>query len=110
MLQTIKEVGLTINPSKCKFAQQSVKYLGHVVGSGSHSPDPERVQAIQQLKSPVTKKELRSALGLFNYSWDYIPSYSEIVRPLIDLTNRRVPNAIPWSNDSQLAFDAVKVE
>lgn len=108
VLATVAAVGLTVNPAKCKFAQPSVKYLGHVVGSGRHSPDPERVSAISQLKFPKTKKDLRSALGMFNYYRDYIPAYSEMVRPLTDLTNRRVPNTIPWSEDAEGSFGAGK--
>ncbi|GFV20696.1 retrovirus-related Pol polyprotein from transposon 297 [Trichonephila clavipes] len=34
------KVGFTINLKKCNFARRRVKFLGHVVGSGQHSPDP----------------------------------------------------------------------
>ncbi|GFT97654.1 hypothetical protein TNCV_2470161 [Trichonephila clavipes] len=34
VLQRIKRAKLTIKPSKCKFAQQNVKFLGHIVGQG----------------------------------------------------------------------------
>lgn len=72
VLTTIESVGLTVNTDKCKLAQPSVKYLSDVVGWGKHSPDPERVSVIAGLKVPMTKKELRSALGLFNYYRDYV--------------------------------------
>ncbi|GBO43348.1 Transposon Ty3-I Gag-Pol polyprotein [Araneus ventricosus] len=32
ILTKIKDVGLTIKPIKCKFAQDRVKYLGHIIG------------------------------------------------------------------------------
>ncbi|GBM41214.1 Transposon Ty3-I Gag-Pol polyprotein [Araneus ventricosus] len=32
VLQRIQQASLTIKPSKCKFAQSQVKYLGHIVG------------------------------------------------------------------------------
>lgn len=108
VLESIRDVGLVINAKKCKFAQREIKYLGHIVGSGVHSPDPERVKAIKELAAPKTKKELRSALGLFNYYREYVPSYSEIILPLTKLTGRRVPNAIPWNEEAQHAFDFVK--
>lgn len=110
VLQTLKNVGLTANPTKCKFAQSRVKYLGHVVGSGTHSPDPERVQAIAELKPPRTKRDVRSVLGLLNYYRDYIPRYSEIVLPLTELTHRRVPNVVPWNEAADDAFRVVKAE
>ncbi|GFU89996.1 retrovirus-related Pol polyprotein from transposon 17.6 [Trichonephila clavipes] len=38
VLQRIKRAKLTIKPSKCKFAQQNVKFLGHIVGQGFRTP------------------------------------------------------------------------
>ncbi|XP_070391224.1 uncharacterized protein [Dermacentor albipictus] len=108
VLATLKQVGLTANPAKCKFAQTKVKYLGHVVGSGTHSPDPDRVSAIFKLQAPKTKRDLRSVLGLFNYYREYIPEYSKVVRPLTDLTARRIPKVIPWNEEAENAFCAVK--
>uniref|UniRef100_L7LYF1 RNA-directed DNA polymerase n=1 Tax=Rhipicephalus pulchellus TaxID=72859 RepID=L7LYF1_RHIPC len=108
VLQAIQSAGLTVNPAKCNFAQPRVKYLGHEVGSGIHAPDSDRVRAIQQLRPPKTKKELRSVLGLLNYYRDYVPEYSRLVLPLTGLTNKRVPNTLPWTAEAQHAFDAVK--
>ncbi|GFW94519.1 retrovirus-related Pol polyprotein from transposon 17.6 [Trichonephila clavipes] len=57
----------SVNLGKCEFARQKVKYLGHVIGSNRHSPDKERIKAMQNLQAPTTKKQLRSALGLCNF-------------------------------------------
>lgn len=108
VLTTLAEVGLTVNPEKCKFAQPRVKYLGHVVGSGTHSPDPERVAAIMELSPPETKRDIRSVLGMFNYYRDYIPEYSRLVLPLTALTNKRIPNRIPWNEAADESFSRVK--
>ncbi|GFW56291.1 retrovirus-related Pol polyprotein from transposon opus [Trichonephila clavipes] len=43
VFQTIQKVGFTINLKKCNFARRRVKFLGHVVGSGQHSPDPGKL-------------------------------------------------------------------
>lgn len=108
VLQTIRDAKLTVNPSKCRFAQSHVKYLGHVVGSGTHAPDPDRIAAIEQLKPPRTKRELRSILGLLNYYREYVPAYSHLVLPLTALTGKRVPNVLPWNGEAQAAFESVK--
>lgn len=108
VLRAIQDAGLTVNQVKCKFAQPQVKYLGHVVGSGLHAPDSDKVHAIQRLKPPTTKRELRSVLGLLNYYRDYVPNYSRLVLPLTALTNKRVPNTLPWNSEAQVAFDSVK--
>ncbi|GFT40774.1 transposon Tf2-11 polyprotein [Trichonephila clavipes] len=73
---------------KCAFGKAQIKYLGHIIGSGKHEPDPEKTAVINNLPVPKTKKELRSVLGLCNYYREYIPKYSELVYPLTELTKK----------------------
>ncbi|GFU89345.1 retrovirus-related Pol polyprotein from transposon 17.6 [Trichonephila clavipes] len=47
VFQTIQRVGFPINLKKCNFARRRVKFLGHVVGSGQHSPDPGKAQLVK---------------------------------------------------------------
>ncbi|GBM54862.1 Retrovirus-related Pol polyprotein from transposon 297 [Araneus ventricosus] len=105
-----REVGLTVNLEKCAFRQNQVKFLGHIVGSGQHSPDPEKAEVLRNLSTPSTKKELRSFLGLASYYRDYISNFSEIVLPLTDLTKRKVSNVLPWSIEAEEAFVKIKDE
>ncbi|GFT39919.1 retrovirus-related Pol polyprotein from transposon 297 [Trichonephila clavipes] len=42
VFKSLQEVGLKVNLEKCAFGRKSVKFLGHIVGSGKHSPDPEK--------------------------------------------------------------------
>ncbi|GBL92132.1 Retrovirus-related Pol polyprotein from transposon 297 [Araneus ventricosus] len=105
-----KEVGLTVNLEKYAFGQNQVKFLGHVVGSGQHSPDPEMAEVLRNLSRPSTKKELRSFLGLASYYRDYISNFSEIVLPLTDLTKRKVSNVLISSIEAEEAFVKIKDE
>ncbi|GFW90471.1 hypothetical protein TNCV_77051 [Trichonephila clavipes] len=38
VLGRLRKTGLKVKPSKCKFAQEEVLFLGHRIGSGSRSP------------------------------------------------------------------------
>ncbi|GFU81545.1 retrovirus-related Pol polyprotein from transposon 297 [Trichonephila clavipes] len=87
---------------------QKVKYLGHVIGSGRHSPDKERIKAIQNLHAPTTKKQLRSALRLCNFYGQYVPKFAKIALPLTELTKKKVPNEIPWSKEAENSFKELK--
>ncbi|GFX72940.1 retrovirus-related Pol polyprotein from transposon 297 [Trichonephila clavipes] len=73
-----------------------------------HSPDKERIKAIQNLQAPTTKKQLRSALGLCNFYRQYIPNFAKIALPLTELTKKKVPNEIPWSKEAENAFQGLK--
>ncbi|GBM68170.1 Retrovirus-related Pol polyprotein from transposon 297 [Araneus ventricosus] len=105
-----REIGLTVNLEKCAFGQNQVKSLSHIVGSGQHSPDPEKAEVLRNLSRPSTKKDLRSFLGLASYYRDYIPNFSEIVLPLTDLTKRKISNILPWSIEAEEAFVKIKDE
>lgn len=108
VLKTLKRNGFSLNLDKCHFAQPHIKYLGHIVGSGQHSPDPERVEAISRLERPINKKQLRSFLGICGYYRDYIPDFAGITTPLTDLAMRRRPNVVAWTQDSNDAFLNIK--
>ena len=90
-LQAIKKSGLTLNLKKCCFAQKEVRFVGRIVGLGQQRPDPQRLTAIEKMKAPETKKQLRQILGFFSYFREYIPNFAELAKPLTDLTSKRVP-------------------
>ena len=44
--------------------------------------DPERPQAISKITYPSNKKAMQEFLGKINFVRRFIPSFSEIIRPL----------------------------
>ncbi|XP_064469813.1 uncharacterized protein LOC135384546 [Ornithodoros turicata] len=101
----LRKAGLTIAAEKCPVAQGSIPYLGRIIGSGRHAPDPEKLAAISGLKRP---RDVRSALGLFGYYREYIPNYAELALPLTALTGKRVSNVVPWVKEAEKAFENLK--
>jgi hypothetical protein len=53
--------------SKCKFAQRSVYYLGHIISQEGIATDPSKVYVVVNWPVPSSAKELRSFLGLAGY-------------------------------------------
>ena len=51
-LSVIKSSGLTLNLAKTEFAKRKVKFVGHMVGSGTKSQDPDKVTVIRDLERP----------------------------------------------------------
>jgi len=99
---------LTLKLRKCKFCQPEVKFCGKIVGSGGRRPDPQKVMAIKGLQPAKTKTEVRRILGLFGYFRDHIPNYAAIARPLTDLTAKRIPNKLPWTDVHTSALNQLK--
>uniref|UniRef100_A0A3B1JYN6 Gypsy retrotransposon integrase-like protein 1 n=1 Tax=Astyanax mexicanus TaxID=7994 RepID=A0A3B1JYN6_ASTMX len=86
VLNRLKEYGLKLSPTKCKFFQTSVRYLGHIVSQDGVETDPNKVEALKTWPRPKGLKELRSFLGFSGYYRRFIKNYSSVVRPLTNLT------------------------
>ena len=102
-------VGLVLNPDKCIFFAQSIKYLGSILGGGSISSDPAKVEEILLAPSPTSKTEVRRFLGMCVFHRRMIPSYAELAHLISGLTKDDVrcgPNT--WGDEHQVAFDAIK--
>ena len=109
-LTAIRDSRLTLNLGKCEFGKNSVKYVGHIIGSGRHEFDPGRIQAVVEMRQPVTKKQTRQVLGIFGFFRSYIPDFSTIATPLTDLTRKDKPANVLWPEAHQRAFDDLKTD
>ena len=67
VLERLAQFGLTANPGKCVWGVAVIEYLGHVVGRGHVWIPDIRVKTLREFKRPVTKKELKSCLGMLGY-------------------------------------------
>lgn len=90
VIEKIADAGLTIKPSKCKFAQSQTKYLGHIVGGGTRTPAEAKIQAVVDFPSPSTKTHVRQFLGLAGYYAHYIEDFSIVAAPLTNLLKGKV--------------------
>ncbi|KAL4001114.1 caldesmon [Sarotherodon galilaeus] len=107
VMAKIQKAGLTLNVSKCAWAQEEVKYLGYIVGHGQIKPQVEKVKAIQTIPRPKTKKQVRSFLGLVGWFRRFIPHFSTLAAPLTDLT-RKHTSKVMWNDDCEHAFQSLK--
>ncbi|GFT08171.1 retrovirus-related Pol polyprotein from transposon 297 [Trichonephila clavipes] len=60
VLSKLSDANLKLNPSKCKFFQKEVNYLGHIISAEGVRTDPEKVSAVKNWKRPETS--LKEAL------------------------------------------------
>ena len=54
---------MKLNPSKCAFGVASEKFLGFMVSQRGIEANPEKVQAILNMTSPKTVKEVQKLIG-----------------------------------------------
>jgi len=104
----MRKAGLTLKLEKCKFAQSSVTFVGHTIGSGLHGHIPHKVARVQDMKPTNSNKAVRQILRFFSYFRTYIDRFAEIAKPLTDLTRKQVFSKISWTSEHQRAFDLLK--
>ena len=106
ILNRIKNAGLKLSPNKCKFAQQKLHYLGHILSRNGIETDERKVEKIQNLVPPKDQKGVKSLLGLTNYYKKFILGYSKICSPLFELLKKDKP--FIWTGECQAALDKLK--
>ena len=106
VLTRFREVGVCLNVSKCKFAQEKVEFIGHVWSGDGVSPNPEKIKAISEMHLPATESGLRSFLGLASYiGKGTVPNFSSLAAPLWDLL---ASGNFAWSEKATAAFTKLK--
>jgi hypothetical protein len=95
-----------LNPKKSIFAVEQGKLLGFIVSSDGMIIDPERTQVIAKLPPPTSKKSMQSFLGQINFVRRFVPSFSEMVRPLQNLIKK--DTQYHWGPTENQAFNAIK--
>lgn len=108
VLRRIHQAGLTIQPNKCAFVQQEVRYLGHIVGRGVIKPQQDKLQAIRDCPRPETKKGVRSFLGLAGWYRRFVPNFATRAAPLTDLTRKSGSVRVRWEDQHEAAFNDLK--
>lgn len=109
VLRLLKKANVSLKLSKCRFAQQQVQYLGHMIKPGRLEMLEARVDALRLVELPKTKKELRSFLGLASFYRRFVRRFGKISKPLYDLTSEETPAKLPPFFPSQrAAFEELK--
>jgi len=102
----LRQNGLKLKLSKCSFLDEETHYLGFILNKTGYKPDPDKVRAIRTVPPPKSVKEVRSFIGMCGFYRRIVPNFSEIAKPLTELTKKYA--RFSWSNECQLAFETLK--
>ena len=89
VLARLEKAGFMVNLRKSFFALDKVEYLGFWLTRDGIQPQPKKVEAIQRLQPPKTKRQLRHFLGMVNYYRDMWRRRSHLLAPLTAICARR---------------------
>jgi len=97
---------LYLKPEKCVFEQQKIEFLGVILQNGMIHMDPAKTQGVADWPRPTNVTEVRSFLGFTGFYRYFIPNYSKIARPLLDLTKKTT--TWHWDERQKQAFEHLK--
>ena len=106
VFRRVRAAGLKIKRDKCQFAQESVKFLGHIVSVRGTEPDSSKVEAVRDFATPTSLTDVRAFLGLASYYRRFIKNFADIAAPLHDLT--KGGQEFSWTPAADQAFNDLK--
>ena len=106
MFTRLQKAGIKVNARKSCFGAHKFDYLGYHVTRDGVMPIPKKVEAIQALAVPKTRKQLSQFIGMINFYRDMWQKRSELLAPLTAITSKNVK--YDWKDEHQKCFEAVK--
>jgi ribonuclease HI len=101
-----QKFGLSLNPKKSIFSMKEGKLLGHIVSAERVRIDPNRVEAIQTLSLPRSRKEFQAFWGKINFLRRFISNFAELVKHITAML--RKGNEVKWTVEPKQYFIQIK--
>jgi len=101
-----RRFGISVNRKKSQFALEEGKLLRNIVSVAGIKIDPKRVQAIQTLSIPRSKRDIQSFLGRIKFVRIFIPNFAELVKHNTSMLKRG--SEIKWTEAARRSFEAIK--
>ena len=106
VLDKLQKHDLFLKPEKCLFEQKRMEFLGVVLENGTIQMDPAKIQGVADWPRPKSVRDVRAFLGFTGFYHYFVPNYSIIARPLIDLTKKAT--VFHWETHQETAFLTLK--
>ncbi|KAL2253428.1 UNVERIFIED_CONTAM: Retrovirus-related Pol polyprotein from transposon 17.6 [Sesamum indicum] len=102
----MREHGMKLNPSKCTFGVAGGKFLGYMVSERGIEANPEKIEAILNLKSPTSIKEVQKLTGRIASLNRFISRSAD--RNLHFFKILRKVKGFDWTEECEQAFQELK--
>src|SRR5882757_911641 len=106
ILDKLEKHDLYLKPEKCMFAQKRIKFLGVMLENNTIQMDPTKIKGVAEWPHPRNPTDVCSFLGFTGFYRYFIPNYSRVARPLLDLTKKVMPWI--WMEAQTTAFETLK--
>jgi hypothetical protein len=97
---------LHVNAENSTFCADEIEYLGYWISKSGIQPFPKKVEAINNMVRPTTRRDLRRSIGMVNYYRCMWVRHSSLLTPLTSMTSKNVK--FVWTDVHQKAFEYIK--
>ena len=106
MLQRSREANVKWNRDKIQYKKEEIIYEGHIINANGIKPDPQKVQAVNDMYRPESKKDVQRLLGMLAYLSNYLPNLANVTSPLRELMKK--PVIFQWNEEHEEAWVKIK--
>ena len=101
---TLKQYQMKLNPAKCVFGVASGKFIGFMVSQRGIEANPEKVQAIINMASPRTVKEVQKLTGRITALNRFVSRATDKCLPFF----KTLKQAFARTDECEAAFQELK--
>ena len=100
------KAALKAAPDKTFFFLKKVKFLRHVIPPDGIQPKAKRVDALRNLRSPQSKRDVMKVLGCLGFCSCYIENLHVDSQPFYNLIKDTSP--FHWTEEHEALFNSIK--
>ncbi|XP_074326974.1 putative mitochondrial protein AtMg00860 [Apium graveolens] len=97
---------MRINPNKCTFGVSSGKFLGYMVSARGIEANPEKIEAVINMKPPKCIRDIQKLTGQLTALRRFISRSAEKALPFFAVL--KGSKNFEWGPECQKAFEEVK--
>ena len=106
VVRVLSSRGLTLNRDKCQFKMSHLEFMGRVLSARGIGPADVKLKTVVDALELTNAAEVRSFLGLVNFTARFIPDLATVSAPLRQLT--KSGESFVWGPEQQQSFDELK--
>ncbi|KAL5759725.1 hypothetical protein ACOSQ2_018563 [Xanthoceras sorbifolium] len=103
---TLRRYNMRLNPKKCVFGVTSGKFLCFMVHQRSVEANPDKIKAIQELRSPRTIKEIQGLTGHVIALSRFVFRLTDRFLPFFRALKKNTSNT--WTSECEKSFQELK--
>ncbi|XP_071727840.1 uncharacterized protein [Rutidosis leptorrhynchoides] len=106
---TLRSINMKLKPAKCSFGEEVGNFLGHIVTPRGIKANSKKIEAIEKMPSPKTKKQVQSLNGKLASLTRFLSKAAERSLPffhtLKDCTKK---SNFKWTDEAEKVFQDIK--